>query len=601
MIVPMFKYGFLVHHSDYDHFLDDLQQLGVLHIIEREHADSEGIRQKSTEINRIEKAIAFLEKREKPQVESLFHIHTEEIIKEITIRQEELEALKQELNEIRKELQKVLPWGDFSPEMIHKLENEDIHVRFFAVSKQNFTRKFQRRYGAQLISESHHQVYFICIQRGKEVFDIEAYELMPPEKSGQELENRIAILEEQIKNINGRFDAMAGLFIPDLKAENEQILSSLEYEQVTLQTQKEFGNQMMILEGWVPQTKKTQIDEYLSENNIVFMAAKATPKDKAPVLLQNGRFSRLFEPIGKIFSLPDYCELDLTVFFAPFFMLFFGFCLGDAGYGFVFLIGAGLYKLKAPQKLKPYLTLAQYLGAAAMLFGILSGTLFGVSLIETDLQFTENVRNLFLAPEAMFNLALILGAVQIIFGMCVKAANLIKQFGFSYGLSTLGWLFIITGSLIYTVLVSQSIIVSNSLILYGILAIGGFCVLFFSDPEAGIFMRIGKGVWDIYSNITGIFGDLLSYIRLFAIGLSSSILGYVINDIGLTILHASPIIGPVLFVIFLGLGHTLNILISTLGSFVHPMRLTFVEFYKNAGFTGGGKEYKPFLKYHNQG
>jgi V/A-type H+-transporting ATPase subunit I len=265
------------------------------------------------------------------------------------------------------------------------------------------------------------------------------------------------------------------------------------------------------------------------------------------------------------------------------------------------LIGAGLYKLKAPQKLKPYLTLAQYLGAAAMLFGILSGTLFGVSLIETDLQFTENVRNLFLAPEAMFNLALILGAVQIIFGMCVKAANLIKQFGFSYGLSTLGWLFIITGSLIYTVLVSQSIIVSNSLILYGILAIGGFCVLFFSDPEAGIFMRIGKGVWDIYSNITGIFGDLLSYIRLFAIGLSSSILGYVINDIGLTILHASPIIGPVLFVIFLGLGHTLNILISTLGSFVHPMRLTFVEFYKNAGFTGGGKEYKPFLKYNNQG
>jgi V/A-type H+-transporting ATPase subunit I len=121
-------------------------------------------------------------------------------------------------------------------------------------------------------------------------------------------------------------------------------------------------------------------------------------------------------------------------------------------------------------------------------------------------------------------------------------------------------------------------------------------VLFFSDPSVNIFMRVGKGVWDIYSTVTGIFGDLLSYIRLFALGLSSAILGFVINDIGLQILGSSKILGPVFFVIFLVIGHTLNILISSLGSFVHPMRLTFVEFYKSAGFKGGGEEYKPFTK-----
>lgn len=600
MIVPMYTYGFLVHHADYARFLDDIQQLGVLHIMEKEHAVSDTISQKISLISRIEKTIQFLEKQETRPDYQTECMDALVITERTEQKQELLEALTQELNDSRKELQKAIPWGDFSTALIRKLEEEDIHVRFFAVSKEKFTRKFQRRYHAELISESHHQVYFISIQQGKEVFDIEAYEIIPPEQSVPELEIQIRELEKKRKELHDELDSIASWSLPLLRDEKERILTSLEFEQVSLQTRKELNNRMMVLEGWVPITKKEQLDRYLAETNILFTAAKASPKDKAPVLLQNGRFSRLFEPIGRIFSLPDYCELDLTVFFAPFFMLFFGFCLGDAGYGFLFVLGAGLYKLKAPANFKPYLTLVQYLGAATILFGVVSGTLFGVNLIETDIHLTENIRDLFLKPEAMFNLALLLGAVQIIFGLCVKAANQMKQFGFTYGLGTLGWLFIILGSLTYGVLVNQQVFAENKLILSGILIFGGFFILFFSDPEAGVFMRIGKGVWDVYSTVTGIFGDLLSYIRLFAIGLSSSILGYVINDIALTILHAAPVIGPVIFVLFLLLGHTLNIMISTLGSFVHPMRLTFVEFYKNAGFTGGGREYKPFLKYSNK-
>ena len=194
----------------------------------------------------------------------------------------------------------------------------------------------------------------------------------------------------------------------------------------------------------------------------------------------------------------------------------------------------------------------------------------------------------------MFNLALILGALQIIFGMSIKAMNQIKQFGFMHSLATFGWLIILIGSGIYTALIKFEIISTNSIILYTILGIGGFLIVFFSDLEISIPARVGKGIWDIYSTVTGIFGDVLSYIRLFALGLSSAILGFVINDIALQILGSSAILGPIFFVVFLLLGHGLNILISSLGSFVHPMRLTFVEFYKNAGFTGGGKQYKPF-------
>ncbi|MBN2890859.1 MAG: hypothetical protein JXL97_03245 [Bacteroidales bacterium] len=352
----------------------------------------------------------------------------------------------------------------------------------------------------------------------------------------------------------------------------------------------------MLLEGWVPKTKEDKIVEYLEQNNFIYIKEKPSKDDKVPILLKNSKFAKLFELIGKLFSLPAYHELDLTPFFAPFFMMFFGFCLGDAGYGLLFIIGAGLYKRKAKKDLKPILSLVQWLGLATVIFGVISGTFFGVNLIETDIKFLDSVRSMFLDPDKMFNLALILGGVQIVFGLGIKAVNQIRRSGILYALATIGWLIIIIGGVLYAILTKAGVIPSSKVILYVILGLGGFFVLFFSDPKISVPARVGKGLWDVYSTVTGIFGDILSYIRLFALGLSSAILGFVINDIAIQILNSAPVIGHILFIVFLLFGHTLNILISSLGSFVHPMRLTFVEFYKNAGFTGGGKEYKPFSK-----
>ncbi|MFY9151709.1 MAG: V-type ATPase 116kDa subunit family protein [Prolixibacteraceae bacterium] len=596
MIIPMYKYGFLVFHQEYDDFLNDIQQLGVLHIIEREHPTGKGLTKKNALLVQISRAIQFLEKRNAPANQEQPVQDANGIIALLEQKEETLESLYQELETAKKELHKLEPWGDFSPEMLEKLKTNDIHLKFYSLSKKKFTLQFQEKFAPFLIHEDQHSAYFIVIQHANSLLPADTEELVLPEQSLSELEEQISSIRNKIENINREFDLLAGSSTSILRTEKDRIRSSLEFDRVILNTQCECDDRLMILEGWVPQTKKDEIDAYLTKNKVIFTSERATPKDQAPVLLKNGKFSRLFEPIGKIFSLPAYFELDLTVFFAPFFMLFFGFCLGDAGYGFLFILGAGIYKLKASPAIKPYLTLIQFLGLATVLFGFISGTLFGINLIETDLKITESIRKFFLDPAGMFNLAILLGAVQIIFGLGIKAANQIKQYGFTYGLGTFGWLFIILGSIVYLILTSRKIIEPNRIFLYLILGAGAFLILFFSDPKAGIFSRIGKGVWDIYSTVTGIFGDLLSYIRLFAIGLSSSILGYVVNDIGLTILHASPLIGPVLFALFLILGHTLNILISTLGSFVHPMRLTFVEFYKNAGFTGGGKEYKPFLK-----
>ena len=132
---------------------------------------------------------------------------------------------------------------------------------------------------------------------------------------------------------------------------------------------------------------------------------------------------------------------------------------------------------------------------------------------------------------------------------------------------------------------------TTHLVIWGIAALGIFP---FNNPKRSILMNIGVGLWDTYNMVTGFTGDLLSYIRLFALGLSSAILGMVFNQLAMNLSPDLPVLGQLVFVIILLFGHGLNIFMSTLGSLVHPMRLTFVEFYKNAGFIGGGKEYKPY-------
>jgi V/A-type H+-transporting ATPase subunit I len=137
--------------------------------------------------------------------------------------------------------------------------------------------------------------------------------------------------------------------------------------------------------------------------------------------------------------------------------------------------------------------------------------------------------------------------------------------------------------------------------LYCIYAILGICalfILFYSNPDRKILLvNIGGGLWGTYNMVSGLLGDVLSYIRLFALGLAGGILGNVFNALALQAGGALPgWIGWLPTLLIMVFGHALNFALCLISSVVHPMRLTFVEFYKNAGFEGGGKEYKPFKK-----
>jgi len=596
MILKMHKYTFWVYHSDFEDFLAQLQELGVLHICEKETVP-EFEDNLPGKIANVERTLKFL-RRQKVETEgSVPALEAHELVEDIAEKQKELDEINQELLDLKKTRERLEIWGDFSFETLSKIEAEGYTLKFFNLVQKKYNAEIFEGLNAEIIAEAGGNLYFVVVCRAGETPVIDdAEEMILPDISLQETINKIAALKQKIKAIEEKFDVYARSAIEVLETYRNRLADQLDFQQASQNAVVAVDEKVRVLEGWIPEEKTQQIDAVLDRQDIFCTKEEVAKQDNPPILIKNNRFSKLFEPIGKLFSLPDYREIDLTVFFAPFFMMFFGFCLGDAGYGLLFILVAGIYRIKAKKEIKPVLSLLQYLGLATLIFGVLTGTVFGIDLIKTKVHFLADYKKFFLDPGKMFYLALALGGLQIVFGMFIKVANLVKQQGFAHALSTIGWLVVIMGGIIYEGLTRLNVISPNSIILYAIVIAGGILILFFSDVNSNVFARVGKGIWDVYSTVTGIFGDLLSYIRLFALGLSSAILGFVINDIGLQILGSSKILGPVFFIIFLLLGHTLNILISSLGAFVHPMRLTFVEFYKNSGFKGGGKAYKPFSK-----
>jgi V/A-type H+-transporting ATPase subunit I len=601
MIVPMTKFIFLVYHEDYEPFLKGLRSVGVVDIVKRKKELDENTAERLALQKQIAETIKLLKKFKKPELteEAPQNGDGMKIYEHINDLQAEVESLNQQLATLKKEIEYTEPWGDFDPQIIEKLQKAGLAISFHTIPSRKFDPQWLSKYNIGVVNELPGVIYFILVKEGQEEIDLPAEEVKAPEHPLSELLKKQEAIQTRLSQIEEEFAHLAASSIPLLQKTLHQIASEVDYHLVVSNTLSEAEGKLKVLEGFAPTEVKEAVEKYCEENGIFYIESEPDPNEKVPILLRNNSFARLFEPIGHLYSFPKYAELDLTPFFAPFFMMFFGFCLGDAGYGLFIFIAATLFKkFKAKPSFKPYLTLAQYLSLATFIFGAISGTFFGINLIEAEIPILENIKSYFFDSNKMLILSLLLGAIQIIFGMCIKVANIIHQVGFRNALSLVGWLILITGLLIRQGLLSAGVLPKGeTILLYSILGIAGILIFFLNDLKTNVFIRIGKGLWDVYGMVTGIFGDLLSYIRLFALGISSSILGIVINSVAMSILGI-PYIGPLLFVVFLIVGHLGNIAISSLGAFVHPMRLTFVEFYKNAGFSGGGKQYKPFAEKH---
>ena len=594
MITPMIKYSFLIYHEDYIPFLEHLQEFGVLHIIEKKKEIDDNIKSSLHQISEINKTLKFLEKREQEEQEvkgKQEEVPVVENVKELNI---ELSEIEQDQSSLNKDIQKAEPWGDLTPEMKEKMAELNIKLRFFECSEKNFNEQWNEDYYLQIINREHGRVYFVVFQQSNEEIAIDAEEIKLPEEPLSQLLKRREENKKRVEEIQATFDEYAAKYQHQLREKRHKLQNETDFELAINHTEKQAEEKVMLLEGWVPEDKKVDLEKFLDNQDVYYISSKPSEEDKVPIKLKNNKFSRLFEPISDLFDMPDYKELDLTPFFAPFFMMFFGFCLGDTGYGLLILIGTLIFRQKVKKSLKPMFTLAAILGGATVIMGLISGTFFGIELINVQ---AYPLKDIILKPLQLFWFSVAVGGLQIFYGMFIKAANQIRQGGsLKYGLSTMGWILLVLTFGTFIALEQFGVSTEGFGIIKNIgLGISIAMILLFANPEKNMIVSVFSGLYDVYNMITGVFGDLLSYIRLFALGISSAILGLVFNQIAAQFLGGS-FLSYLPFIIILIIGHGLNIFMASLGAFVHPLRLTFVEFYKNAGFMGGGKKYKPFSK-----
>ncbi len=605
MIVPMYKYAFLVYHAAYNQFLKDIRKIGVVHINTKKSEPTHEMQEIFRHLAEVDKAILKLESLE-PESFGKNHEFSngEEVFNRLKSLEKEMEHNHHLQMQSDKELKQLLPWGNFEWEKIKNLHNQGIHFRFMACPENQFNPEWKEKYLLEMVSELDGFCYFVIVEKnGTEIAEqtaddfsgVDVIEL--PDCSLEEVNKNLHSLNTKKEVMQKELHQIAGFGNPLLKNYRQELQQLLDEENALLQTTAEVEGKVKILEGWVPGTNQAALDAYLEGNQILFTSDKPTPEDKAPILLKNNRFAKLYEVIGELYDLPNHRELDLVPFFAPFYMMFFGFSLGDAGYGLIIIAAAQFMKWKKPS-MRPILNLAQWLGLSTVIFGILTGTFFGISLVDADIPWLEKIKAYMIDTNQLFNLAIIFGVIQILFGMILKVVNITRMNGFKYALSTLGWLILIIGSGAIYGLKSTNLINSDTSAISQkvLLIITAIFILVLNHPKRNIFMNIGVGLWDTYNMVTGLLGDILSYIRLFALGISSAILGLVFNNMAMNMKPDHVIFGPLVMILILLFGHSITIFMSALGAFVHPIRLTFVEFYKNAGFSGGGKAYKPFAE-----
>lgn len=603
MIVKMNKYTLVLYHKAQEEFLARLQELGVVDITTSGWEPNEREREVLSEIEAhkaASEAFAALKKQPKYLGGEPF-ASGQEAYENYRNASAAIDSLGVQIAKAEKEAEELSMWGDFAPESIARLEAEGILLHFYSCYSNEYAQgveTWSENYTVEPISERAGVTYFVVVSRkGEPAPQIDAQVVKTPALNADDKRREIAALQAVLsewESVMARCVASESLIADHANGLKDE----LQFSQVSRSGEGEADGKLIVLQGWAPEANAKEVDALLdAENDVFYVKEKPTMEDDTPVKLKNGWFAKPFEFIGDFYAVPKYGTMDLTKYFAPFYMLFFGFCIGDAGYGATFfLIGLFMY-LKKMKGMGLISQLVMWLGFASMVFGLCVGNIFGVSLIDSGVpEWYNNAMQTI--NDQLFYIALGCGIVQIIFALVLNVINTTIAYGFKYSFGTLGWLIILVDCLLAFLLpmVGVAGFGFSSPIFLGVLIVGAVFMLLLNNPNRNPLVNFGSGLWDTYNNLTGLLGDVLSYVRLFAISLSGGALAVVFNDLAGSLAPDTPGLRQVVMFLILAFGHGINIFMSAIGAFVHPMRLTFIEFYKNAGFEAATRVYTPFEK-----
>lgn len=591
MICKMKKYTFLVYHKEYESFLTQLREVGVMHVSEKAegYVDDPELSGMMARCNEIQ---LLLERRA-----------TDKLLAE-------KETLLKKLSDAENEERELSVWGDFSSKQVKQLSEAGYTLHYHVCP----AKKFQEEWGVPIVTLKGN-TYFVSVQGiGVEPMEFDPLLVRTDEVACSVTEKRQEIeqLKAAIAEVDAKIIAWQKENLSQLEDELAILQRKIDWQRVVLSTDHVAGDSLCLMLGYCPEEQCDALNEMLEKQHVWYQQTDAEDGDlSAPAKLKNGSFARLFESLTGMYGWPTYGEFDPTPILAPFFLLFFAMCMGDAGYGIVLIIfGLLLKKGKIEVEMfKGMGPIIAVLGVGTLVIGLVLGTFFGMPLYEQS-WVPAAVKpyiiqgNVQLPNGSSFALQMLLavgiGIFHICFAMIVKCLCLTKRFGWKEAISQWSWTLLIVGCVV-TLTISAIVSLDMEVVKFILIAIGAVSALgiyLLNKPGRNPLVNIGMGLLDTYNMASGLLGDVLSYLRLYALGLAGGALGNTFNDLAIMCLGDEPSLvwvvalpGCILIIL---LGHTLNVGMSCLGAFVHPLRLTFVEYFKNSGYEGKGVLYKPF-------
>ncbi len=594
-------------------FLEQLQELGVVDISRSEKpvdSDSSVMFHKA---ERARKTLEFLEGIDyskdadaKAIAKATVNVEGDPVdfIEECRTRLAELHIANANAE---KQLNTRRPWGEYDKKAVDGLADLGYIVRYYSIDAKKFDETWGELYPLQVVSNDGKKVWFVTVAPKGEAYSFPINETAAPEGTYTEASAELAeIKAEMIGCKAGLLNAKD--YIPAIKETCNNDLVELDRYLAKEVGQSAAENLVTVFTGFAPVENDDELVEAFDNMGVLYLKEEAVLEDNPPIKLKNNWFTRQFEVFTEMYGAPVYAEFDPTPIVAPFYLLFFAMCMGDAGYGLILiLLGIAVAKkwinIAMLKNIGPIISI---LGAGTFAIGLVLGTAFGIDLSAAE-WYPQAMKKIMITGTiagfpAQMILALGIGIFHICLAMTVKAIGYTKRFGFRETVSVWGWLLLIVGG-IATAALGMAKLVSPDVIKWIVIVIGVVSALgiyIFNTPGKNPLSNIGSGLWDTYNMVTGILGDVLSYIRLYALGLAGGMLGQAFNILGGIIVgDGISVINFLPFALILLFGHSLNLAMSCLGAFVHPLRLTFVEYFKNAGYEGKGKEYNPLTKEKN--
>ncbi|MBK5200485.1 MAG: ATPase [Spirochaetaceae bacterium] len=605
MIVPMKKVTVVVEIHNKSDMLSNLRKSGIIHIFTENVRTQKGdTLQKDCESFYLMKAAieeSIVKGKELPMQKDASAREFQKLHESLQSLYSEKKVLNESIVKDNLLIEQIKEWGDFNPSAIEELEGNGIKLSFYQVGKKELLNIPEAIKFIELDPVDKQVAIAVINSQLDPSFPARRFEI--PELGLVALKDRVEQNRVEVEKINTQFEKAQCYFDSYKEALNK---SELDMHFEKIYSQMNTDDSLSYVTGYIPVTKFDKFEKTAKNNCWGYLADDPDEEDLPPTLVQYKRGVGIIKPLFDILgTVPGYREGDISEWFLMFFTLFFAMIIGDAGYGFIFLI-AGIIMQKKTKELTTANILIYVLSIATIIWGSITGTWFGSATIISSTPLKYLVIPAIANYPALFNMdsgaaqnnimqfCFILGTIQLSLAEVINITRKARAKDISL-IADIGWLMDIL-SLYFVVLNLVIQKPCNYGIVFPIIGVGFLLVVVFGSQKSGVpfgkgLAAGGGGFFTTFLNTISCFSNIMSYIRLFAVGLATLAIAQSFNAM------AAPMFGgitTIIGILILIIGHVLNLAMGLLSVIVHGVRLNLLEFSGQLNMEWSGIEYEPF-------